>query len=121
VPPVARSAVCASCRLLTAPCYVQRTLMAERRTFNLVQGWIDAALRPAVVAGAILGFVGGLWIVLPCERGCWPLVGNVLAVGLYAGLGAFALYWMVALGGLAVLAVLGVISWLYHLVFHPER
>jgi hypothetical protein len=78
-------------------------------------------MRPALIAGAVLGFAGGLGIVLTCEAGCWPVIGNILAVVFYAGLGAFALYCAVAALGIAVLAVLSVIAWLYHAVLRDGR
>lgn len=78
-------------------------------------------MRPSLIAGAILGFAGGLWVVLTCESQCWPVVGNVLAVAFSAGLGAFALYCTVAFFFLGVHAVLQAVAWVYHLIFREEE
>jgi hypothetical protein len=99
----------------------EASVNAERRVFDRVTWWMEAALRPALIAGAILGFAGGLWIVLTCETGCWPLIGNILAVVLYAGLGAFVLYCAIVAVGVTVLVALVVIAWLYHGVFRDRR
>jgi hypothetical protein len=62
----------------------------ERETFERLSSWIEVALRPAAVIEAILGFVGGLWIVLTFESQCWPLIGNILAPPLDARRGSEA-------------------------------
>lgn len=58
---------------------------------------------------------------MTCETNCYPLIANVLSLGLYAAIGAFAVYCTVAILGIAAMAGLTVIAWLHHLVFRPDR